>query len=115
MRSRSCERPARRGARRQAGFAYIALMIAVATIGLAAAATLQAGSLLARREAEQALLDCGRDFRAALDAVAGGVPPLLPEVTRFYPCAKRGQTRGERVRGSGFREEEGARPDSPEP
>ena len=78
MRSRSCESPARRRASRQAGFAYVALMIAVATIGLAAAATLQAGSLLARREAEQVLLDCGRDFRAALDDYARATPAGQP-------------------------------------
>lgn len=62
----------------EAGFTYVALMIAVAIIGMTAAAALQAGSLLQRREAEQALLAAGRDFQAALDSYAKATPAGQP-------------------------------------
>lgn len=68
MRSRTSER----------GFGYLALMIAVAIIGLTAAASLQAGSQLQRREAEQALLVAGADFSAALDTYARLTPAGQP-------------------------------------
>jgi type II secretory pathway pseudopilin PulG len=68
MRSRISER----------GFTYVALMIALAVIGMTAAAALQAGALLERREAEQALLDDGRDFSAALASYARTTPAGQP-------------------------------------
>lgn len=62
----------------QAGFTYVVLLIAVAIIGMTAAAALQAGSLLQRREAEQALLVAGADFCGALDAYAKATPAGQP-------------------------------------
>ena len=62
----------------EAGFTYVALLIAVAIIGMTAAAALQAGSLLQRREAERALLVAGADFCSALDAYAKATPAGQP-------------------------------------
>jgi type II secretory pathway pseudopilin PulG len=58
----------------EAGFTYVALLIAVAIIGMAAAAALQAGALLQRRDAERSLLDAGADFSAALASYARATP-----------------------------------------
>jgi type II secretory pathway pseudopilin PulG len=73
----------------ESGFTYVALLIAVAIIGMAAAAALQAGSVLQRREAEQALLVAGADFSAALDTYARlspagqpTAPPALADLLR---------------------------------
>ena len=73
----------------EAGFTYVALLIAVAIIGMTAAAALQAGALLQRREAEQALLATGGDFCAALASYARatpagqpGAPPSLESLLR---------------------------------
>ena len=60
------------------GFTYVALLIAIAIIGMTAAAALQAGSTLQRREAEQALLVAGADFSAALDSYAKRTPAGQP-------------------------------------
>jgi len=62
----------------ETGFTYVALLIAVAIIGMAAAAALQAGSLLQRRDAEQALLVASADFSAALDSYARLTPAGQP-------------------------------------
>jgi type II secretory pathway pseudopilin PulG len=63
-----------RSPRGAAGFGYIALLIAVAVIGMAAAATLQLGAILQRRAAEEALLQIGADYGAALDSYAKATP-----------------------------------------
>ena len=56
------------------GFAYIALLIAIAIIGIAAAATVQLGSILQRRAAEQELLAIGAEFQSALVSYANATP-----------------------------------------
>ncbi|MEC5217694.1 type II secretory pathway pseudopilin PulG [Actimicrobium sp. GrIS 1.19] len=60
--------------RRAAGFAYLSLIILVAIIGIASAASLQVGGLLGRRAAEEELLDIGAEFRAALISYAATTP-----------------------------------------
>ena len=62
------------GARRQAGFTYLGLIIFVAIIGLVGAATLKIGALLQRAAAEEELLDIGAAFSAALDSYAAATP-----------------------------------------
>ncbi len=62
----------------EGGFTYVALMIAVAIIGMAAAAAFQPGALLQRREAEQALIAQGRAFARALDSYAKATPAGQP-------------------------------------
>jgi type II secretory pathway pseudopilin PulG len=56
------------------GFTYIGLLIMVAVIGVAATATLQLGSVLQRRAAEDELLAIGAEFRAALISYANATP-----------------------------------------
>jgi type II secretory pathway pseudopilin PulG len=66
-------------ARRQVkGFAYLSLLIMIAVIGVAAAATLQLGSLMQRRAAEEELLAIGTEFRAALISYANATPVGQP-------------------------------------
>jgi type II secretory pathway pseudopilin PulG len=57
--------------RRQRGFAYLLLLVAVALIGLAAAAAVNLGATMARRDAELQLLAVGAEFRQALHGYAG--------------------------------------------
>jgi type II secretory pathway pseudopilin PulG len=64
--------------RAQAGFTYVALLIAVAIIGMMAATALQLGSLMQRRAAEEALLVAGAEFSAALDSYAKATPAGAP-------------------------------------
>jgi type II secretory pathway pseudopilin PulG len=56
------------------GFGYLLLLVGVAVLSAAAAAAVALGHDAQRRDAEQALLDIGRDFRAALASyrAAGG-------------------------------------------
>jgi type II secretory pathway pseudopilin PulG len=61
-------------ARPHRGFAYLSLLIAIAIIGVAAAATLQLGSILQRRAAEEELLAIGGEFRRALISYSGATP-----------------------------------------
>lgn len=60
--------------RRQSGFSYLALLIAVAIIAVSAGAAVQAGALLQRRAAEQELLAIGHEFRSALVQYARMTP-----------------------------------------
>jgi len=82
----------------QAGFTYVALLIVVAAIGIAGAATLQLGALLQRRQAEHQLLAIGREFGAALTSYAAATPagqlttpPTLEALLKDprYPSVKR--------------------------
>jgi type II secretory pathway pseudopilin PulG len=57
------------------GFTYVGLLILIAIIGIASAATVQVGSVLQRREAEQALLEIGLEFQNALLSYANATPP----------------------------------------
>jgi type II secretory pathway pseudopilin PulG len=59
---------------RAGGFAYLSLIILVAIIGIASAASLQVGGLLGRRAAEEELLDIGAEFRTALIGYAAATP-----------------------------------------
>jgi type II secretory pathway pseudopilin PulG len=54
-----------------AGFAYVLLLILVAILGLVAANTISAGSVLARRDAEAELFAIGAEFEMALRSYAG--------------------------------------------
>jgi type II secretory pathway pseudopilin PulG len=56
------------------GFTYLGLLILVGVIGMAAAATLQLGSVLQRRAAEEELLAIGMEFRNALISYANATP-----------------------------------------
>jgi len=56
------------------GFAYLSLLIAIAIIGIAAAASFQVGSILQRRAAEEELLAIGSEFRAALLSYSSSTP-----------------------------------------
>lgn len=56
------------------GFTYIGLLILIAIIGIASTATLQVGSILQRRAAEEALLDVGAQFQQALLSYANATP-----------------------------------------
>ncbi len=66
---RSGKAPARRPG--MVGFAYVLLLVAVAVLGVAAAAALQLGAQWGRRDAEQALLMVGGEFERALHSYAG--------------------------------------------
>jgi type II secretory pathway pseudopilin PulG len=61
-------------ARRQHGFTYLGLVIMVAIIGLVAVCALQVGAITQRRQAEQELLETGRQFLDALNAYAEATP-----------------------------------------
>jgi type II secretory pathway pseudopilin PulG len=50
----------------QRGFAYLALLISIAIIGVAAAGTIQLGAIYQRRVAEKELLYVGGEFQRAL-------------------------------------------------
>lgn len=60
-------RPSRSG-----GFAYVLLLIGVATLWMLSAASLSTGSQLSRRDAERELLAIGAEFEQALTSYAGG-------------------------------------------
>ncbi|HEY8357533.1 MAG TPA: type II secretion system protein [Ramlibacter sp.] len=63
-----------RSGSRQAGFAYVLLLVAVAVIGVAASSAVVLGTSMARRDAEQQLLAIGEEFQRALQTYAG-LPP----------------------------------------
>ncbi|MFC3110102.1 type II secretion system protein [Undibacterium arcticum] len=64
------------------GFTYIGLLIFIAIIGVASAATLRLGSVLLRRAAEEELLDIGEEFRQALISYANASPVGPPGAPR---------------------------------
>jgi type II secretory pathway pseudopilin PulG len=61
--------------RHNGGFTYVGILILVAIIGIASAATIQVGAVVQRRAAEQELLEIGMEFRAALVSYANATPP----------------------------------------
>jgi len=84
------DEPARRYAMRKkmhvrcsGGFTYLGLIIFIAIIGIASAASLQVGSILERRAAEEELLDVGAAFVDALAsysvATPAGQPLAMPQ------------------------------------
>lgn len=72
--------------RRQAGFAYVLLLLAVALISIAATAAVGLGATMARRDAERELLAIGAEFQQALRSYAGvpvgAVPPTMGQGPR---------------------------------
>lgn len=58
----------------QRGYAYLALMISIAIIGIAAAGAAQFGAVYQRRMAEKELLFVGREFQHALISYAQATP-----------------------------------------
>ncbi|WP_206171225.1 type II secretion system protein [Trinickia terrae] len=66
----------------QGGFAYLALMISIAVIGVAAAAAAQLGAIYERRMAEQELLFVGGEFQRALLDYASTSPLGTPTQPR---------------------------------
>ncbi|MFT4172091.1 MAG: type II secretion system protein [Rhodocyclaceae bacterium] len=85
--------------RRTTGFTYIGLLIVLAIIGIAAAATVQVGAIAQRRQAEDELLFVGLQFKQALRAyyeatpagTASTLPRRLEDLTRDprYPFTRR--------------------------
>jgi len=73
-RMRSGRRPLR-----EAGFTYLALIIMLAIIGLAGAATLKVDALTRRAAAERELLETGAAFSEALRSYADATPPGQPQ------------------------------------
>jgi type II secretory pathway pseudopilin PulG len=87
-----------RQSRRARGFGYIGLILMVAVIGIAAAATLQLGAVAQRRAAEEELLAIGSEFRDAFisyaNATPAGQPRTPPSLQALlkdarYPTARR--------------------------
>jgi type II secretory pathway pseudopilin PulG len=60
---------------KQHGFTYLSLVILVAIIGLASAATIKLGSVLQRSAAERELLAIGAEYADALESYAKATPP----------------------------------------
>ncbi|HEY8026819.1 MAG TPA: type II secretion system protein [Burkholderiaceae bacterium] len=56
------------------GIAYLVLLIAIAIIGIAAAASVQIGAIMQRRAAEEELLAIGAEFRHALISYSSATP-----------------------------------------
>ena len=59
------------GRRRQRGFAYVLLLVAIAMLAMLASASLSLGAVMARRDAERQLLAIGQEFQQALRSYAG--------------------------------------------
>ena len=68
--------------KRQAGYAYLALLILIAIIGVAAAATVQLGGIYRRRMAEKELLFIGGEFQRALASYGANTPLGQPDQPR---------------------------------
>ncbi|MEQ1804405.1 MAG: type II secretion system protein [Burkholderiaceae bacterium] len=64
------------------GFTYIGLLMLLAVIAIAATASVQLGSVVQRRGAEQELLFLGGQFRAALTSYANASAPNQPRFPR---------------------------------
>jgi hypothetical protein len=64
------------------GWAYLSVLFLVTLLALVASASLQAGTALARRNAEQELLAIGNEFQQALRSYAGAPleSPTAPEL-----------------------------------
>lgn len=60
------------------GFTYVGLLIFIAILGIAAAATVSLGSLVQRRQAEDELLTIGLTFRQALISYYQSTPTGQP-------------------------------------
>lgn len=71
-----------RNGRRQTGFTYVGLLIAVAVIAAGATAALGAGASLQQRDSEAELLAIGQEFRRALQDYADATPVGQPDAPR---------------------------------
>lgn len=80
---------------REQGFSYLALLIFLAILSVAASATIQAGSFAQRRAAEQELLAIGSEYRQALISYA----KLTPAGQLPYPQSLDDLLRDPRVPG----------------
>jgi type II secretory pathway pseudopilin PulG len=74
-------RPARRAG---AGFTYVSVMVLVAVIALAGAATLKLGSVLQRSRLEAELLAIGAEYADALQSYADATPAGQPTQPRSF-------------------------------
>ncbi len=81
----------RRQHRTKGGYAYLALMILIAIIGVAAAAGAQLGSIYQRRMAEEQLLVIGSEFQRALLSYAAATPLGQPTQPRTFDDLLRDQ------------------------
>ncbi|MEI8266625.1 MAG: type II secretion system protein [Betaproteobacteria bacterium] len=70
------------GGRCAGGLAYVALLVVLAILALAAAATARLGAATHRHLAEAALLEAGATFSAALDSYARSTPKGQPDAPR---------------------------------
>lgn len=61
------------------GFTYLGLLILLAIMGIVGAAALQMGSVMNRREAEEALLNVGMEFSRALESYRRATPAGQPD------------------------------------
>jgi type II secretory pathway pseudopilin PulG len=61
----------RTGSSSTRGFIYVALLLSIALVGLAASASLSLGAAITRRDAEKNLLTLGLEFQQALRSYAG--------------------------------------------
>lgn len=68
-----------RSGRRQSGFTYVGLLIAVALVALAGATVLESGAQWQLRGQEAELLAIGQEFRAALRSYAEATPLGQPD------------------------------------
>ncbi|MDI6748686.1 MAG: type II secretion system protein [Pseudomonadota bacterium] len=64
---------------REAGFTYVALLIAIALIAVGATRVLETGAQLQLREQEAELIAIGQEFRAALKSYAEATPLGQPD------------------------------------
>ncbi|MBP0590712.1 type II secretion system protein [Paraburkholderia sp. LEh10] len=75
-------RPTRSARTAQGGYAYLALLILIAIIGVTAAAAVQLGGVYQRRMAEEELLFVGGEFQRALLSYAAATPAGQPTLPR---------------------------------
>jgi type II secretory pathway pseudopilin PulG len=76
-----CERAPRRGPA-QGGYTYLALLILLAIISIAAAASAELGAIYQRRMAEKELLAIGAEFQRALQSYSSATPVGQPTQPR---------------------------------
>lgn len=68
----------RNGSGAECGFAYVLLLVALATVGVASAASVLLGATMARGEAEEELLAIGAEYERALTSYRMATPVGQP-------------------------------------